>query len=72
MVKWRTKKGNREKNKLYHRKQKTKNPEHEIIYNKYRNKLNKFMSIVEREYYEHRLQENKQNLNASWRILKDD
>ena len=59
------------KNKLYHRKQKTKNPEHEIIYKKYRNKLNKLMSIVEREYYEHRLQENKQNLEASWRILKE-
>ena len=29
------------------------------------------MSIVEREYYEHRLQENKQNLKASWCILKD-
>ena len=29
------------------------------------------MSIVEREYYEHRLQENKQNLKASWRILKE-
>ena len=59
------------KNKLYHRKQKTKNPEHEIIYKKYRNKLNKLMSIVERAYYEHRLQENKLNLKASWRILKE-
>ena len=59
------------KNKLYHRKQKTKNPEHEIIYKKYRNKLNKLMSIVEREYYENRLQEIKQNLKASWRILKE-
>ena len=59
------------KNKLYHRKQKTKNPEHEIIYKKYHNKLNKLMSIVEREYHEHRLQENKQNLKASWRILKE-
>ena len=59
------------KNKLYHRKQKTKNPEHEILYKKYRNKLNKLMSIVEREYIEHRLQENKQNLKASWRILKE-
>ena len=29
------------------------------------------MSIVEREYYEHRLQETKQNLKASWRILKE-
>ena len=58
------------KNKLYNRKQKTKNPEHEIIYKKYRNKLNKLMSIVEREYYEHRLQENKQIwrlLGVSWR-----
>ena len=29
------------------------------------------MSIVEREYYEHHLQENKQNMKASWHILKD-
>ena len=42
-----------------------------FIYKKYRNKLNKLMSIVEREYYEHRLQENKQNLKATWRILKE-
>ena len=59
------------KNKQYHRKQKTKNQEHEIIYKKYRNKLNKLVSIVEWEYYKHRLQENKQNLKASWRFLKD-
>ena len=61
----------REKNKLYHRKQNTKNAEHEIIYKKYHNKMNKFMSIVELEYFEHRLQENKQNLKASWRVLND-
>ena len=59
------------KNKLYHRKQKTKTPEHQIIYKKYHNKSNKLMSIVEREYYEYRLQENEQNLKASWRLLKD-
>ena len=29
------------------------------------------MSIVERENNEHRVQENKKNLKASWRILKE-
>ena len=47
------------KNKLFNRKQKTKRLEHEKIYKKYRNKLNK------------RLEENKCNLKGSWRVLKD-
>ena len=34
------------KNKLFHRKQKTKRLEHENIYKKYRNKLNKLLLMA--------------------------
>ena len=59
------------KNKLYFRKQKTKKPEHEILYKKYRNNLNKLMHSAEQQYYEARLEQNKNNLKGSWRILKE-
>ena len=59
------------KNKLFHRKQKTKRLEHETIYKKYRNKLNKLLLMAERKHYEQRLEEYKCNLNGSWRVLKD-
>ena len=59
------------KNKLYHRKQKSKRPEHEIIYKKYRNKLNKLLLVAERKHYEQRLEENKCNLKGSWCVLKE-
>ena len=59
------------KNKLYFRKQKTHNPEHERIYKKYRNKLNKLIHLAEQHYYEARLEENKNNLKRSWLILKE-
>ena len=59
------------KNKLFHRKQKTNWLEHETIYKKYRNKLNKVILMAERKHYEQRLEENKCNLKGSWRVLKD-
>ena len=59
------------KNKLYHRKQKSKRLEHETICKKYRNKLNKLLLLVEKKHYEQRLEENKCNLKGSWRVLKD-
>ena len=52
------------KNKLFHRKQKTKILEHETIYKKYRNKLNKLLLMTERKHYEQRLEENKCNLKG--------
>ena len=57
--------------KLYFRKQKTHNPEHERIYEKYRNKLNKLIHLEEQHYYEARLEENKNNIKRSWLILKE-
>ena len=59
------------KSKLYHRKQKSKRLAHEIIYEIYRNKLNKFLLVAERKHYEHRLEENKCNLKGSWCVLKE-
>ena len=59
------------KNKLFHWKQKTKRLEHETIYKKYRNKLNKLLLMAERKHYEQCLEENKCNLKGSWRVLND-
>ena len=59
------------KNKLFHRKQKTKRLQHETIYKKYRYKLNKLLLMAERKHYEQRLEENKCNLKGSWCVLKD-
>ena len=59
------------KNKLYHRKQKSKRLEYETIYKKYRNKLNKLLLLAEKNHYEQRLEENKCNLKGSWRVLRD-
>ena len=39
------------KNKLYHRKQKSKRLEQETVYKKYRNKLKKLLLMTPRKYY---------------------
>ena len=59
------------KNKLYFRKQKSKNDEHELIYRKYRNKLNTLIAIAEKEHYDALFSKYKNNLKSSWRVLKD-
>ena len=40
-------------------------------YKQYSNKLNKLLSEAEKDHYEKRLNENRNNLRKSWRILKD-
>ena len=59
------------KNKLYRRYKNTRNPEHELQYKQYRNKLNKLLFEAEKDHYEKLLNENRNNLRKSWRILKD-
>ena len=59
------------KNKLYRRSKNTRNPEHELQYKLYRNKLNKLLFEAEKGHYEKLLNENRNNLRKSWRILKD-
>ena len=59
------------KNKLYRKSKKSKNPEHEFKYKRYRNKLNKMLSDAERSHYSDMLNENKSNMKKSWRILKE-
>ena len=58
------------KNKLFYRKQQSKKPEDELLYQDYRNKLNKLMYVAERDYHEKCLEENKHDLKTSWKILK--
>ena len=64
------KKSIKRKNKLYLRKQKSKN-EHGQLYKQYRNKLNKLLHLAEQQHYDNLLKENKNNLKLSWRIMKD-
>ena len=59
------------KNKIYRRYQNTRNPEHELQSKQYRNKLNKLLFEAEKDHYEKLLNENRNNLRKSWRILKD-
>jgi len=65
------KKAIKKKNKLYKRKNKSKNPEHEAYYKKYRNCLNKTLHATEREYLDKLLKDNQSNLKNTWRILKN-
>ena len=46
-------------------------PEHEIIYKRFRNKLNHLITKAEREYYSKLFEEHKGNLKKSWKILKE-
>ena len=64
------KKSIKRKNQMFKRKNKTKNPEQEVEYKKYRNRLNKIIHDAEREYYNKLFQENQSNLKNSWKILK--
>ena len=59
------------KNKLDHRKQKSKKPEDELLYKQYHNKLNRLFHISEQHHYDSLLKANTNNLRNSWRIMKD-
>ena len=58
------------KNKLHHRKQKSKRAENELLYKQYRNKLNRLLHISEQQHYDSLLKANKNGLRNSWRIMK--
>ena len=59
------------KNKMYRKSLKSKNPELESNYKKYRNRLNKLLHIAEREHYNQLILNTKNNLKKSWQILKE-
>ena len=47
------------------------NPEHELQYKQYRNRLNKLLFKAEKDHYKTLLNENRNILKKYWRILKD-
>ena len=59
------------KNRLYRRYLRSDNPEHHVIYKRFRNVLNYKLLLAERAHYDKLLNENKDNLKKSWKILKD-
>ena len=58
------------KNKLYRKQKLSGKSEDDILYKRFRNKLNKLLADAEREHYEKLMIENGQNLKKSWNILK--
>ena len=59
------------KNRLYRRYKKTHNPEHEVLYKRFKNKLNGNLIRAEKEHYEKLFNANQNNLKKSWKILKE-
>ena len=56
---------------MYRKSLKSKNPELESNYKKYRNRLNKLLHIAEKEHYNQLILNTKNNLKKSWQILKE-
>ena len=54
---------------MYRLSLKTKNPELEFEYKKYRNNLNKLLNLAEKSHYDQLICDNKSDLKKSWRIL---
>ena len=65
------KKSIKTKNRLFRRHMKIKKNDHELLYKRYRNKLHGLLLKAEKDHYEKLLEDNKNNLKNSWRILKD-
>ena len=59
------------KNRLYKLWKKSGNPEHESIYKRFRNKVNRSLKSAEKAHYAKLFEENKKNLKKSWSILKE-
>ena len=59
------------KNKLYAMKLKMPSPLRISTYNKFRNKLNHLINTAERNYYREKFDQYKNNLNKSWKIIKE-
>ena len=64
------KKAIRVKNKLYVKSIRTPTVNNISVYKKYRNALNGLLRKTERKYYSRLLEENKNNLVESWKIIK--
>ena len=60
----------RTKNKLYMYYLKKPTVFNETNYKRYRNKINCLITVAEREYYRHELQQHKGNLKKTWIVLK--
>ena len=65
------KKSIKRKNNLYASYMKSSNPNDEIKYKAYKNKLNHLLHIAEKHHYTSLLNSNKNNLRKSWKILKE-
>ena len=59
------------KNKLFRKWKRSKTSRDFLNYKAFRNKLTAVLRTAERNYFENILQENKNNLKNSWRIIKD-
>ena len=59
------------KNRLYRKSKKTKDPNHELIYKRFRNKLNGLLAKAERNHYSKLMEQHKNNLKKSWTFLKE-
>ena len=59
------------KNRLYRRYLRSDNPEHHMIYKRFRNVLHNKLHIAEKAHYDKLINDNKHNLKKSWKILKD-
>ena len=59
------------KNKLYRKCKKYPSPENEQRYKSYRNKLNSLLKLAEKKHYEMLIEENKNNLRNTWRVIKE-
>ena len=57
------------KNSLYKKFLKSHSPFNEISYKRYRNKLNHYLRLAKRSYYEVKLQTLKNNIKGTWNIL---
>ena len=68
---WLSKEQIKIKNRLYKLWRKTGNPEHESIYKRFRNKINRLLKSAEKSHYAKLFEENKKNLKKSWTILKE-
>ena len=56
---------------MYRKQKKSNDPEHEVIYKRFRNKLNSIIAKAERDHYSKLFEEHKGNLKKSWNVLRE-
>ena len=59
------------KNRLYRGGTKSNDPEHELLYKRFRNKVNSLIFKAEKDHYEQLLKNHQNDLKKSWKILKE-